>query len=109
MRPRRRTSSLGSFYQLPRRPKQTDQYPAWAEGASRALADELSPGEGPIGSDLRIEPRAASPGDGGVSLFLRRPRFIHMEEIMKEPTPGTLLECWLETIRPWQAVFAQNR
>jgi len=32
-----------------------------------------------------------------------------MEEIMKEPTPVTLLGCWLETIRPWQAVFAQNR
>jgi hypothetical protein len=28
---------------------------------------------------------------------------------MKEAAPPTLLECWLETIRPWQAVFAQKR
>src|SRR5947207_9207495 len=31
-----------------------------------------------------------------------------MEEIM-EASPMTLLECWLDIIRPWQAVFAQNR
>lgn len=30
-----------------------------------------------------------------------------MEEIMKEP--NTLLAGWLQTIRPWQAVFAQQR
>src|SRR5437763_14805642 len=34
--------------------------------------------------------------------------FIYMEEIM-EASPMTLLECWLDIIRPWQAVFAQNR
>lgn len=28
---------------------------------------------------------------------------------MKHPAPLTLLECWLDIIRPWQAVFAQNR
>ncbi len=28
---------------------------------------------------------------------------------MKEAAPLTLLKCWLETIRPWQAVFVQNR
>jgi hypothetical protein len=32
-----------------------------------------------------------------------------MEEIMKEPAPPTLLECWLETVRPWHSVFAQKR
>jgi len=32
-----------------------------------------------------------------------------MEEIMEETAPLTLLECWLDTIRPWQSVFAQNR
>ena len=28
---------------------------------------------------------------------------------MEETVPLTLLECWLDTIRPWQSVFAQNR
>jgi len=28
---------------------------------------------------------------------------------MKGAAPSTLLECWLEVIRPWQAVFAQKR
>jgi hypothetical protein len=28
---------------------------------------------------------------------------------MRDSNPVTLLECWLETIRPWQAVFAQKR
>jgi hypothetical protein len=28
---------------------------------------------------------------------------------MKETVPPTLLECWLQTIRPWQSVFAQKR
>jgi len=28
---------------------------------------------------------------------------------MKESVPRTLLECWLEIIRPWQAVFRQKR
>jgi hypothetical protein len=32
-----------------------------------------------------------------------------MEEIMKESAPPTLLECWLETVRPWHSVFAQRR
>src|SRR6266571_7611044 len=69
MRPRRRTSGLGPFDQLSWRPKQTDQHPARTERTSRALAEELSQREGQIGRDLRIEPRAASSGDGGVVLF----------------------------------------
>jgi hypothetical protein len=32
-----------------------------------------------------------------------------MEENMHEAASSPLLECWLETIRPWQAVFAQKR
>lgn len=28
---------------------------------------------------------------------------------MKESEPPTLLECWLEIVRPWQSVFAQKR
>jgi hypothetical protein len=32
-----------------------------------------------------------------------------MEEMMRDPVPSTLLECWLETILPWRSVFAQNR
>jgi len=32
-----------------------------------------------------------------------------MEETMKEPDPVTLLDCWLGMIRPWRAVFAQDR
>ncbi len=49
------------------------------------------------------------------SLFLQPACFIHMEELMEElmkelmKEPLTLLACWLETIRPWQAVFAQQR
>ena len=35
--------------------------------------------------------------------------FICMEEITKKPSPSLLLECWLEIVRPWQAVFAQKR
>jgi hypothetical protein len=32
-----------------------------------------------------------------------------MEEIMKESVPVTLLECWLEIVRPWRSVFPQER
>src|ERR1700686_4491643 len=109
MRPRPRKTGLGPFDQLSRRSKQKDQHPARTERTSRALAEELSQREEQIGRDLRIEPRAASSGDGGVVLFLAVVCFIYMEEIMEETAPRTLLECWLDTIRPWQSVFAQNR
>src|ERR1700682_4767610 len=91
MRPRPRTSGLGPFDQLSRRPKQTDQHPARTEGTSRALAEELSQREGQIGRDLRIEPRAASSGDGGVVLFLDLLCFIYMEEICRRPRHSP---CW---------------
>jgi hypothetical protein len=32
-----------------------------------------------------------------------------MEEIMNKSVPSTLLECWLEIVRPWRTVFPQAR
>jgi DDE superfamily endonuclease len=42
-------------------------------------------------------------------LFLALAVFIHMEENQRKELPMTLLQCWLEIVQPWQAVFAQNR